>query len=437
MKLLIKNVTIITMESPDTIIENGEIVIDGKYITYVGKKGTLPAGFSPEKVIYGNNTIALPGLVNCHTHAAMTLFRGYADDLPLMEWLKEKIWPLEAKLTKDDIYWGTLLCCLEMIKSGTTTFADMYVHMHQVAQAVEKIGMRASLAWGLFGSPPSSTIGLSLSKRFAARWHKAANNRITVMLGPHAPYTCKPDFLRKVIKLAQELNIGIHIHLAETTREIEDIRRDYGKTPVQLMEEIKMFTAPVIAAHCVHLNEEDIAILADRKVGVVHNPESNMKLASGIAPVKKLLAAGCLVGLGTDGAASNNNQNMWEEMHSAALLQKVANNDPAALPAYQTLTLATVNGAKVLGLGQEIGLIKPGYKADIILVNMQKPHLCPQHNLFAHLVYAAQGADVETVIIDGQLIMENKQILTVDETQILFEAQKRAARLVKNKNEKL
>jgi 5-methylthioadenosine/S-adenosylhomocysteine deaminase len=433
-KILIRDGTVVTMEreGSEGVIENGEVAVTGPWITHVGPAGTTPADFKPDKEINAAGMAVLPGLVNAHTHAAMTLFRGYADDLPLMEWLKEKIWPLEAKLTKDDIYWGTLLCCLEMIKSGTTTFADMYFHMNQVAQAVEKIGMRASLSWGLIESPPSSTVGLTLSQRFANKWHGAAHNRITVMLGPHAPYTCSPDFLKKVIKLAQKLKVGIHIHLAETAQEIEDIKRDYGTTPVQLMEEIKMFEVPVAAAHCVHLSEEDIAVLAAKRVGVVHNPESNMKLASGIAPVKKMLTAGCLVSLGTDGAASNNNQNMWEEMHSAALLQKVANNDPTALPAYQVLTLATVNGAEVLGLGREIGLLKKGYKADIILVNLQKPHLYPHHDLFAHLIYAAQGSDVETVIIDGQLIMENKQVLTVDEEEILFETQKRAVRLIKN-----
>lgn len=435
MKILIKGATIITMESPEAIIPNGIIAVAGPRIVHVGQENALPGDFRPEKIIDATNMAALPGFVNCHTHAAMTLFRGFADDLPLMQWLEEKIWPLEAGLKKEDIYWGTLLACVEMIRSGTTTFADMYFHMGQAARAVEEAGLRASLSRGMIGTAPGGGAGelppLEYSVEFAKKWHGAAGGRITVMLGPHAPYTCPPDFLRRVIEIAREFGLGIHIHLAETAGEVEDMKRRYGMTPVQLMDELGLFALPVLAAHCVHLEERDIEILAAKKAGIAHNPQSNLKLASGIAPVARLLAAGAVVGLGTDGAASNNNLDMIEEMRTAALVQKAATGNPQALPAFTALQMATVNGARALGLGGEIGLLKPGYRADIILVNLHKPHLYPRHDPVAHLVYAAQGADVETVLVDGRVLMENRQLLTVDEEEVLSRAEECAQRLVK------
>lgn len=428
-KLLIRGAIILTMEHHDALLPNGEIIIEGKYITHVGPAGSISPERTFDRVIDARDMLALPGFVNCHTHAAMTLLRSYADDLPLMQWLEEKIWPLEAKLKREDVYWGTLLCCLEMIRSGTTTFADMYFHMNQVARAVEKAGLRASLSRGMIGVVPGAEEALNYSRRFISDWHGKADGRITTMLGPHAPYTCPPDFIRRVMEMAAELKVGIHIHLAETQKEVEDIRRQYGKTPIGLMDELGLFEFPVLAAHCVHLDDDDIRILAEKKVGVAHNPESNMKLASGVAPVTRLLAAGAAVCLGTDGAASNNNLDMLEELRSAALLQKVATMDPMALPSFAALSMATVNGARMLGLN-DVGLLKPGYKADIILINLQRPHLYPRHDLMAHLVYAAQSADVETVIVDGRVVMEKRKILTIDEEEVLFEVQKRAERLV-------
>ena len=428
--ILIKNVTVITMQGHDHIISDGEIAIDGDIIIGVGAVGTVKPDFKPDKVIDGQGYVAMPGLINCHTHAAMTLLRGYADDLPLMQWLSEKIWPFEAKLQSEDIYWGSMLCCLEMIKSGTTAFADMYFHMPEVARAVEKAGMRACLSRGLVGIGPEAESALEQSRQFVKDWHGAANGRITTMLGPHAPYTCPPDYLKKVIALADELGVGIHIHLSESRTEVDDITRDYGKSPVKLMLETGLLERQVLAAHCVHLSDEDIDILVQKGVGVAHNPQSNMKLASGIAPVDKLLKRGVKVGLGTDGAASNNNLDMMEEMSSAALLQKVACMDPMVLPSYETLKMATCNGAEVLGLEKEVGMIKEGMKADIILLNFHKPHLYPKHDLIAHMVYSAQSADVETVLIDGQVVMENRRVLTIDEEEVLKKTQEIAVRLV-------
>jgi 5-methylthioadenosine/S-adenosylhomocysteine deaminase len=426
---MISGAAVLTMEQGSALIPDGEIIIEGQYITHVGPAGSVSPEQNFDRVIDARGMLAMPGFVNCHTHASMTLLRGYADDLTLMEWLQKKIWPVEERLEPEDIYWGAMLSCLEMIRSGTTTFADMYFHMDEVARAVEKAGMRASLSQGLIGLSPGAGEALSNSRRFIREWHGQAEGRITTMLGPHAPYTCPPDFLARVLDMADELKVGIHIHIAETRAEIEEIQQKYGKTPVALMEQVGLFNFPVLAAHCVHLTDEDIRILVARGAGIAHNPESNMKLASGIAPVTRLLAAGALVGLGTDGAASNNNLDMMEEMRSAALLQKVATMDPMALPAQDALAMATVNGARVLGL-KDVGPLKPGNKADIILVNLDRPHFYPRHNLMAHLVYAARASDVETVIIDGRLVMENREILTLDEERIYYEVQKRAEKLV-------
>ena len=417
--IIIRNADIITMTGKRDVITNGEIAIAGSEILSVGPQGSTPVDFKADLEIDAGGMVAMPGFINCHTHAAMTLFRGYADDLPLMKWLNDKIWPLEAKLQADDIYYGTLLACLEMIKSGTTTFADMYFFMDQVAQAVDESGMRAVLSRGLIGVAPHGLQSLEENKEFVSRYQGAAGERITTMLGPHAPYTCPPDYLEKVMQAAGELGVGIHIHLAETLSEHQDIIKQYGKTPIQHVDSLGLFEFPVLAAHCVHVDNADIAILAKRNFGVAHNPESNMKLASGIAPVQKMLAAGINVGLGTDGASSNNNLHMMEEMRVAALLHKVSGMDPTVMPAYDALEMATAAGARVLGLQNQTGKLEPGLKADVILVNFKAPHLYPRHDVCAHMVYSANSADVHTVIIDGQLVMQNRRVLTLNEDEIL------------------
>ncbi len=432
-KILIKGATVVTMENHDAVIPNGEIAVDGSWIVSVGPSGSAPAGFVPDKTLEGKDMLALPGFVNSHTHAAMTILRSYADDLPLMNWLKEKIWPLEAKLEEEDVYWATLLCCLEMIRSGTTTFADMYFYMHRVAEAVEKSGMRADLSRGMIGVGPEAETAMDYSREFVSRWHGGAGGRISVRLGPHAPYTCPPDYLKRVIGLAGELNVGIHIHLAETLAEVEEISKKHGMSPIRLADSLGLFELPVLAAHCVHLDGGDIEILTKKKVGVAHNPESNMKLASGVAPVTAMIEAGVMVGLGTDGAASNNNLDILEEMRSAALLQKVTTMNPLALPSFQALRMATAGGAAALGRGGEIGVISPGRKADIILMDTRKPHFYPRHDWMAHVVYAAQSSDVDTVIIDGRVVMEGRRVLTIDEEEVYGQVQFRAERLTGKK----
>jgi 5-methylthioadenosine/S-adenosylhomocysteine deaminase len=418
--LLIKDCIVVPMEKelhePGERYFAGEIAVAGKRIVHVGPVGTAPKDFMPDRIIEAAGKVALPGLINAHTHAAMTLFRSYADDLPLMEWLEKRIWPLEAKLTPEDVYWGTQLSILEMLKAGITTFADMYFFMDRVAQAVQESGMRASLSRGITGGR-RGTEALRETEALAKQWHGFDEGRITIMLGPHAPYTCPPDFLRDVIFKAKQLELGIHIHLAETADEVQTIKKHYRKRPVELMEEVGLFQVPVVAAHCVHLEPHEIKILSDYNVKVVHNPESNMKLASGIAPVPEMLAAGITVALGTDGAASNNNLDLFGEMRAAALLHKVNKLDPTVINSYQALQMATKAGAQALGLA-DVGILKEGYKADIILVDFEKPHLYPHHDVIAHLVYAIQGSDVDTVMVDGRILVENGQVLTLDEQEI-------------------
>lgn len=418
-KIIIRGADILPMTDGQRVIKNGELAIEGNKILTVGEQGSLPPDFVADMEIDGSNMVAMPGFVNCHTHAAMTLLRGYADDLPLMEWLNEKIWPLEAKLQAEHIYYGTLLACIEMIKSGTTTFADMYFFMDQAARAVEQSGMRAVLARGLIGTAPHGLQALEENKELIRQYQGAANGRITTMLGPHAPYTCPPDYLEKVMAAAEELGVGLHIHVAETATEYADIVNQYGKSPVAHLESLGLFKYPTLAAHCVHLDNSDIEILAKNGVSVAHNPESNMKLASGIAPVPRMLQAGVNLALGTDGASSNNNLDMLEEMRSAALLHKVSSMDPTVMPADTALKMATVNGAKALGLEQQIGQLKPGMKADVILVDFHAAHLYPKHDIYAHMVYAAHSADVHTVIIDGELVMQGRKILTLNEEEVL------------------
>lgn len=423
-KIVIKNAYILDMVNKKYELENkypqGDVVIEGNKIASI-TTSTQKYNLDEYDVIDASEMVVMPGLVNGHTHAAMTLFRGYADDLPLMEWLENKIWPLEDKLQPEYVYWGTKLAILEMLKGGTTCFADMYFMMEDIAQAVEETGIRACLSRGLiyFNNGDKA---LTESVDFIQKHHLSAEGRITAMLGPHAPYTCTPEYLREISDEAKKLNVGIHIHLAETLSEIKQIQEQYNKTPVEMVYDAGIFSInPVAAAHCVHMTDQDLEVLARENISVVHNPESNMKLASGIAPITKMLEMGINVGVGTDGAASNNNLDMFQELKSAALLQKVNNYDPTALAAYQALSMATKNGAKALGLAREIGKIQVGMKADLILIDLSKPHLQPLHDLSAHLVYSAGASDVDTVIINGQVIMRNRVVTTIDEEKVLYE----------------
>lgn len=428
MKTLIKNCAILPMNQEKQRIFNGYLVTEGKYIKELGD-GSAPGG-NYDKVIDGTDQVLMPGLINTHTHAAMTLLRGFADDLPLMEWLETKIWPMEAKLTGDDIYWGTMLAIAEMLRSGTTCFADMYFHMDRVARAVEESGMRASLCRGMIGVGPESEIAFSDSQEVIETWHRQAGERLNFRLGPHAPYTCPPEYLKRVNQLADDLGVGLHIHLAETRDEVQTIEKMYGKTPTEYLLDCGVFEREVLAAHCVYVNEQDISILLKHRVGIAHNPESNMKLSSGVAPVPQMLEVGLALGLGTDGASSNNNLDLLQEMRSSSFLHKLHTMNPTVLPAYQCLEMATVNGARALGLEQEVGCLKPGMKADMILIKINAPHMLPLYDLPANLVYSAQAADVDTVLIDGRVVMEKRKITAFDEEEVLRQVKACALDLV-------
>lgn len=424
---LIQNARILPM-TDESWIENGFILVNGNRIQEVGE-GEYQGEQSADQLIDASGKVVMPGLVNAHGHAAMVLLRGYADDLPLMEWLQTKCWPIEDKMTEEDIYWGTQLAILEMLKTGTTTFTDMYFEMNGVAQAVEETGIRAVLSRGMIGFPPKADLALTQSKEFAKKWHGAANGRITVMLGPHAPYTCPPEYLKHVAVLSEELDLPLQIHLSETAGEVEQSLKEHGVSPIQLMEQVGLFKRPTLAAHCVHVTDEDIEIMAKYDVHVAHNPDSNLKLGSGVAPVLKMLDKGLTVGLGTDGAASNNNLDMFEEMRQAAMIHKGVNLDPIAVHAYKALEMATKDGAKALFLEEKHGTLQPGALADLIFLDYNRPYYHPRHNLIAHLVYAGQSGDVTDVMVDGKMIVENRRMVTMDEERIYEEAEKVCNRL--------
>lgn len=429
-KTLFINATILTMEEGKGPIPWGYVEVNENQITAVGA-GEPPQIDPDARVIDCLYQVLMPGFVNTHGHAAMTLFRGIGNDLPLHQWLEAKMFPLEAKLTGEDVYWGTQLAVLEMLKSGTTTFADLYFFMDDVARVVEETGIRANLCRGLVGVASDGEQKLAEAKQFYHDWHGKGNRRITVTLGPHAPYTCPPAYLKKVVEAAGELNTGIQIHIAETRKEFNDIMKEYGKTPVEYCRDAGVFDHHTIAAHCVHLTDKDIETLAAYKVGVAHNPRSNMKLGSGIAPIAELQKAGVAVGIGTDGAASNNNLDMLQEMQMASLLHKVRKENPTALPARTALYMATAGGAEVLGLSGQVGKIAPGYFADLICINFKKPHLTPNHDVEAHLVYAAHSADVTTVMVDGKILVEKGQALYMDEEKIMYEASRAIQELMR------
>ena len=429
--ILIHNCTILPMNRRDTIIRNGLIATKKDKITYVGRETKAPK-IKAETTINGKDKVATPGLINCHTHLPMTLFRGIAEDQPLTTWLTQTIWPLEAKLTSNDIYQGALLGCLENIKNGTTTFADMYFHEERIAKAVEKAGLRAVLAQGIIEAEDrqKGEHMLKESVEFAQKHNGYADGRVTTQLGPHAVYTCSPQLLTQTREGASKLNIGIHIHIAESKQMAKLVKKRHGLTEIELLENINFLKSNVLAAHCIHLTEKEMQIMAEHNVKVSYNPTANMKIASGTPKIKTLTDLGITVGIGTDGPASNNNLDMFEEMKTAALLQKIRYMDPTVLKAQQVLEMATTDGAKSLGLEKTVGSLEVGKKADIILIDFRKPHLTPLHDPYANIVYSARGSDVDTVIVDGKILMEERKVKTLDELEVMQKAQRTASDLL-------
>ncbi len=426
-KILIRNGLILTMATDeprpikcDILLEESRIAQIGETISAEGVSNTINAA----------GKVVIPGLINCHNHAAMTLLRGYCDDLRLMEWLSRKIWPAEDRMTGEDVYWGTMLAAAEMIKSGTTTFADMYFFMDEVAAGVKDSGIRASLCQALLFTDDQVDRRIQSTYRLFENWRGKADGRITTMVGPHAPYTCPPDKIKLTMELAKELDSAIHIHLAETTEEVKQILDQYGKSPTQYLADLGLFDFHVLLAHAVHLSPDDISLLRNLKGGISHNPVSNQKLGCGIAPVVDLIKQGITVALGTDGAASALTLDMFEEMKSAAWLQKNIQYDPTVINAYQILKMATIEGAKALGLEKEIGSIEVGKKADMIIIDIQKPHLYPHNDICALLAYSANGGDVDTTIINGTVVMEKRRLVSMNEDEVLNKAQECARRII-------
>ncbi|MEM3578575.1 MAG: amidohydrolase, partial [Candidatus Bathyarchaeia archaeon] len=365
-------------------------------------------------------------------HAPMTLLRGIAEDKPLEKWLKETIWPLEAKLKPQDIYVGALLGCLEMIKSGTTCFADMYFHEEMVAKAVEESGLRAVLAEGIIeaGDKAKGEKMLKKSLNFAENFNGYANGRIKTMLGPHAVYSLSKQLLTEIGGKASEIGVGVHLHLAESKAMFKEFEKTYGCSETEFLRRIGILKSHVLAAHCINLSEKDMHILAGHGVHVAYVPVANMKLGLGTAKIADLMRLGVNVGLGTDGPASNNSLDMFETMKFGALAQKLLYKNTTVLSAHEVLKMATLNGAKALGLENSVGSLEVGKKADIVLIDLSKPHLKPLHNIYASIVYSARGSDVDTVIVDGKILMENRQVKTLDEDAVMEKAEATALNLL-------
>jgi 5-methylthioadenosine/S-adenosylhomocysteine deaminase len=432
---LIAGGRILLMDEKDTIIPEGAVAIDGERIIAVGAREEIGRRFCGRNRIEAPHSLIMPGLINGHTHAAMTCFRGIADDMELMEWLNGYIFPAEARNVNPDlVYWGSLLACAEMIRSGTTTFCDMYIFEEETARAAKAAGMRCLIGEVLFDfpSPNAKTPadGLAYTRGLLERW--ADDPLIRVIVEPHALYTCSPPLLTEAKALANEYRVSYATHLLENRAEAAQLQEKIGKSALKYLEEIGWLTDRFLAFHCVCMEEEEIQLFADHGCRIVHNPESNMKLASGIAPVPAMLKKGVTVGLGTDGCASNNNLDMFQEMDTAAKLGKVALLDPTAMSARTVLRMATCEGAHTLGMEGETGSLQPGKKADILIIGLDEPHLTPLYNEYSQLVYAVNGADVDTVLINGRVVMRDRKLLTIDEGEAMRRVNEIARRVRKS-----
>lgn len=408
------------------IVRNRDGLMSAKKETMTVENGMIISFGKEEKdgkVISLKGKWVFPGLINTHGHAGMTLLRGLSDDVPLEVWLSRDIWPAEAKLTKTSIITATQLAMVEMIKSGTTTFLDMYhpFYTNEIAEEVTKSGMRAVIMGGMlgFGDEKEQEKKLQFSKSFIENWHKKDEGRITSMIAPHSTYTCKPDFLEKSLILAKELGVGIHLHAHETEEEIKKVKEMTGFTPIQLLKKLGCFNVPTLLAHVVHVTEEDLNTLIEHQVSISHNPHSNLKLGSGIAPITKMIDKGLNVSLGTDSVASNNNLDLIQEMRTALLLQKGVMKKADALSLHDAFYMVTKNGAKALNL-PNLGELKIGQKADFLTIDPRnKAHLQPEKEMLSHFVYSASGQDVSDVYVNGKCLMNNRNLVTMDEEKII------------------
>ncbi|MCX8028212.1 MAG: amidohydrolase [Thermodesulfovibrionales bacterium] len=416
---------VVTMNQDLDLIKNGALAVKDKRIVAIGTQNDISKRFISNTVIGGNNFVVLPGFINTHTHAAMVFFRGLADDLPLKQWLEDYMWPAEnALLSEDFVYDAVQLACLEMIKGGTTTFCDMYFFGKSASKATINAGMRAVMGVGILDFP---TVSAKTQEEYILNVKSMidtykGHELITPCVAPHALYTCSENTLKIAKSIADNHNIPIHIHLSETEWEVNEVLSKHGKRPVKYLEDIGFLDSNVIAAHCVWLNSDEIQSMAKHKASVSHCIESNLKLSSGIAPIPEMINAGVKVSLGTDGAASNNDLSMIGEMSTTAKVHKAISKDPTILDSKTVLLMATRWGAEALGMGDRLGSLQEGKFADIILIDIRKPHLSPIYNIYSHIVYSLNSADVDTVIINGKIIMENRSVITIDEDETLNNA---------------
>jgi len=407
--------------SPEKVpLKNGCIVIENDKIIDLGLKEEIILKYQNAELIDLGNKIIFPGLVNAHTHAPMSIFRGIAEDLPLMVWLREYIFPIEAKLKEDWVYWGTKLSLIEMIKSGITAFCDMYLFEKEVIKAVEESGLKALLGEGLFDFPSPSygplEKGFELTEELLKNFEK--HSHIKIAVSPHTLYTCSPETVKKCIDLSEKFNAKLHIHLCENEEEIKEVKKKYGKRPVEILKELGGINENLIAVHCVKLNLEEIELMAKHCAGIVHCPESNLKLGSGIAPLTEMLKAGVKLGLGTDGPASNNDFDMFSEMRTACLIQKGLREDPTVIKANDVLNMSTCWGAEILGFS-DTGKLLPGYKADLAVLDLSHYSMQPDYNPIALLVYSAKSGLVSDLMVDGQWIMRNYEITSIKEEEVI------------------
>ncbi|MEW6109696.1 MAG: amidohydrolase [Nitrospirota bacterium] len=423
--IIVKADFVLKMDRDFSVIENGAIAVKDNRIVFAGNAAETEKKYSSRKIIGGKGKIAFPGLINTHTHAAMVYFRGLADDLPLKVWLEEHIWPAEGRwLSREFVGDAVELACLEMLKAGITAYNDMYFFGDSIGRATKKAGMRAVVGVGILDFPSKSA---STTEEYFANAENfireySGDGLIVPGIAPHAPYTCAPENMLRAKKIAEQYNAPVHVHLSETEWEVREIKKRYGKTPIALLNSIGFLDERVIAAHCVWPTDEEIEILAGTKTGVAHCIESNLKLASGIAPVVKMLNAGVRVTFGTDGAASNNDLNILSEMSTAAKLHKSVSGDPTALNAKQAMLMATRWGAEALGLGSITGSIEEGKAADIVVADLKKPHLTPMYDVYSHIVYSMNPADIETVVVNGRVVVNSGKLLTMDESEVLQKA---------------
>jgi 5-methylthioadenosine/S-adenosylhomocysteine deaminase len=427
--LLIRNANIITPEAGKLVYKPGfDILIRGNRIDAILKSGSVDPS-QATLTIAATGMLALPGLINTHCHTAMVVFRGMAEDVTVEQWFNDYIWPAESNLTPEDVYWGTLLGLVEMIEAGVTTVADHYFAMDSVAQAVEEAGTRGALAWAAFSAgveDPEAQLNRTIE--FCERWQNAADGRITTWLGPHSPYTCSEAFLKLVAAEAKRRNLGIHIHVSETARQVKQSLETHGRTPVAILRDAGIFENPTLLAHAAHPAADDIQIMAKANVGVAHCPKTFLRMASGIAPVVKMRSAGINVGIGTDGAASNSTYDILEQMRLAAMMQKHENGDPVAMPINDAFQMAFTDGAQAVQL-PDLGALQAGKLADLILLRADSARMQPMLNPMANVLYSAQSGDIDTVICNGKMLMYERQLLTLNKAKIVSEVNARLERL--------